>query len=397
MSNLDQTTQMILIIIGGAIFVLFVLIIVYIIIKLRDKKNSKSFKSEGEETNKNKVSGVGQEGKQSVFNFLEFDKVEDNMIVQKEGRKYIMAIECQGVNYDLMSGVEKTGVEEGFVQFLNTLRYPIQIYIQTRTVNLEASINGYKEKVENIQKKLMKMRVDYQEMIESHDFSKENKDKLFFEITKQTNLYEYGKDIIYDTEKMSLNKNILNKKYYIIISYYASEIGKNEFDKSEIQSMAFSELYTRAQAIIRAISSCGVNGKILDSIELSELLYVSYNRDESETFNLKQAIKAEYDKLYSTAPDVLQRKIKELDKSIEDKAVEKVEEMVEKYKSKYREKVEEKEQSIEELADEMAQLILKGNEKYLGEDVVEEILQEGGMGKNEEKKKRTRKTSNAKS
>ena len=29
---------------------------------------------------------------------------------------------------------EKIGVEEGFVQFLNTLRYPIQLYTQTRTV-----------------------------------------------------------------------------------------------------------------------------------------------------------------------------------------------------------------------------------------------------------------------
>ena len=60
-----------------------------------------------------------------------------------------MAIECQGVNYDLMSQIEKVSVEEGFQQFLNTLRHPIQIYIQTRTVNLENSISTYKEVKDN--------------------------------------------------------------------------------------------------------------------------------------------------------------------------------------------------------------------------------------------------------
>ncbi len=57
------------------------------------------------------------------FDFMEFNGVEDNMIVQKNGKRYIMVIECQGINYDLMSQMEKVGVEEGFQQFLNTLRF----------------------------------------------------------------------------------------------------------------------------------------------------------------------------------------------------------------------------------------------------------------------------------
>ena len=82
---------------------------------------------------------------------MEFDTVTDNMIVQKNGSKYLMVVECQGINYDLMSGVEKTSVEESFVQFLNTLRYPIQIYIQTRSINLESSLVVYREKVKEVE------------------------------------------------------------------------------------------------------------------------------------------------------------------------------------------------------------------------------------------------------
>lgn len=396
MSNLDPTTQMLLLLLACSAVVLFILVIIYIVLKAKEKKtfdrNDENIESDKKSTEKHTTQAVG---KKSIFDFMEFDKIEDNMIIQRNGRKYIMAVECQGVNYDLMSGVEKTGVEEGFVQFLNTLRFPIQIYVQTRTVNLESSLDAYKKRVSQIEANLYKMNQQYEEMIDSERYTKEQLNKAFYEITKQRNLYEYGKDIIYDTEKMSLNKNILNKKYFIIISYSPNEMGENEYDKSEIQSMAFSELYTRAQSLMRTISACGVNGKILNSVELAELLYVAYNRDESETFDLKKAAKADYDSLYSTAPDVLQKRIKELDKEIERKALDKVTEDVEKYRSKYREQVEEKESSIDELANEMAKLILDENREYLGNEMVDELLkeqniEEGGNDKDEKKAKKTR-------
>ena len=207
-------------------------------------------------------------------------------------------------------------------------------------------------------------------------------------------MYEYGKDIIYDTEKMSLNRNILNKNYYIIISYSPNESGTGDFAKDEIQTMAFSELYTRAQSIIRTLSACSVNGKILNSLELAELLYVAYNRDESETFDLQKALKGDVDALYSTAPDVLEKRIRELDKEIQTKAMNKVTERVEKYRSKYRAKAEEKENSIEQLANEMADLILNENRDYLGDEVVDNILKEeadkGGNAEDEKKQKKTR-------
>ncbi len=397
MSDLDQTTQMLILILVCAFVALFVLVIVYMILKARDNKKVEKHEEIRESPKKkpDKKEVSHQLDRKSVFDFMEFDKIEDNMIIQKNGKRFIMAIECQGVNYDLMSGVEKTGVEEGFVQFLNTLRFPIQLYVQTRTVNLESSINTYKKRVDQVESNLFRMTQQYNEMAESGQYTKEQLSKAFYEVTKQRNLYEYGKDIIYDTEKMSLNKNILNKKYYIIISYSPNESGTDEFDSQEIQGMAFSELYTRAQSVIRTLSACSVNGKILNSTELSELLYIAYNRDESETFDLKKAIKGDYDALYSTAQDVLEKRMKELDKEIEQRAMDKVTEQVEKYRSRVREQVEQKENSLDMLADEMANLILDQNREYLGNDVVDAILnenntEEGGKVEDEKKPKKTR-------
>ncbi len=398
MSNVDQTTQMLIFLLIGAFVVLFVLVLIYFILRRKDNRretnNTQNEKNEGIKSKNNKRIQHSQLERKSIFDFMDFDKIEDNMVIQHNGRRYVMAIECAGINYDLMSGVEKTGVEEGFVQFLNTLRFPIQIYVQTRTVNLEKSIDGYKKRINQIESELYMKTQQYQEMNESGEYTKQQRDKAFYELTKTRNLYEYGKDIIADTEKMSLNRNILNKKYYIIIAYSPNESGTEDFAKDEIQSMAFSELYTRAQSIIRTLSACNVNGKILNSLELAELLYVAYNRDESETFDLKKAMKGNVDALYSTAPDVLEKRTKEIDKEIQKRAMDIVTEKVEKYRSKHRENVEEKENSIKELADEMANLILNENREYLGDDVVDGILnensKEGGEAKDEEKQKKTR-------
>ena len=69
--------------------------------------------------------------------------------------------------------------------------------------------------------------------------------------------------------------------------------------------MAFSELYGKAQAIIRALASCSVGGKILTSKELVDLLYVAYNRDCLLYTSLLAITDPE--KQYLTAVDIIER------------------------------------------------------------------------------------------
>ena len=111
--------------------------------------------------------------------------------------------------------------------------------------------------------------------------------------------------------------------------------------------MAFSELYTKAQAIIRTLSACSVGAQILTSRELIDLLYVAYNRDEAETYGIDRAIKAGYNELYSTSQDVFAKKIKALDEEIEEKAIDLANSKVEKAKSMLQENAEKKEQNMD--------------------------------------------------
>ena len=374
------------------ISILFV-IISFIAIYYFIKNKAKNVKIEDQQDSNN----VANQNKQSVFKFMEFDNVEDSMIIQKKGNRFLMVIGCQGVNYDLMSAIEKNSVEEGFVQFLNTLRHPIQIYIQTRSINLEKSLQGYREKVKEVELKYQNMKIKYEQMKESENYSEQQLAQAYFELTKQANLCEYGNSIIQDTERMSLNKNILNKNFYIVIPYYSAEAGSDKLDKEEIKNIAFSELYTKAQSIINSISVCGVRGKVLRTNELIELLYMAYNRDEAETFGLEKALKAGFNELYSTGIDVYEKRIKELDKIIEEKAIEKAKLKVSEAKSEIQKRAEEKELNIEDEIAQIAKMIIEQNEEYLGTEVkdlaIEKIEETKEGGEENGKKTRGRKKS----
>lgn len=408
MNNMQTLTSILMIIIIVIIILLGILVVVYFSTKNKtDKKIKKSERVTGEENSK-EIPKSKTFAVQSVIDFMDFDKVEDNMIIQKDGLKYIMVVECQGINYDLMSEVEKTAVEEGFIQFLNTIRHPIQIYVQTRTINLENSLQTYRNRVKQIEDNYSRQEMRYREMKSSGNYTKEQLDQAYYELTKQRNLAEYGKDIISSTEKMSLNKNVLNQNYYIVVPYYADELGQNDFDKDEITNMAFSELYTRCQSIIRTLAGCEVNGKILTSNELVDLLYVAYNRDEEEVYGLDKALRAGYDELYSTGEDVLDKKMKILDDKIEQEAFNRANEKVIEVQSAKERALQKKENNMDNLIDNLAKMIIEQNTSAIGYDVAQEAIEginkdkaerkakkEGGTkdnGKEKTKRRRTTKT-----
>lgn len=406
MSN-DQITNLLTVVLCIMIGILFFLFVIYIMLKLRENKKNKriqeniSLKNQKKET-VNAPKGQVEYNKQSIFSFMKFDKIEDDMIIRKNGTKYLMVIECQGINYDLMSNIEKNSIEQGFLQFLNTLKHPIQIYTQSRTVNLGASIATYQDKLKTIEDRLIKKQMEYNTKVNSKQYTEKEISKARLELLKERNLYEYGKDIISNTERMNLNKNILRRHYYIIIAHTPEEINDPNVDKAELRDIAFNELYTKCQSAIASLFVCGIHGKILNSNELAELLYMAYNRDDADIYQLEQALNARYDELYVTAPDVLNKRIKVLDQKIQEDAVRKAnEKLLEAAEESEKEReVRKKEQEMQAIINQMAKMIIDENEQLVGTETAqkakkkideeEEKNQRKGGKQNEESKTATR-------
>lgn len=300
------------------VVIIIALVVAYYFLVYKSKVNKEEREKAKEIKTANKeFNGITRETADKI---LDFDEIKDDMIIRKNGQQYIMVIQCKGINYDLLSEEEKESVERGFVEFLNTIRFPIQLYVQTRSLNLRKTIDAYKEKVNVIAdeiKSLQKQRAEYlrtgnQKQVEMTDF----------EIRRKENVLEYGQDISNYIGRMSFNQNVLQQKTYVVVSYFKSELGNiSNYSKDEIINMVFTELYTRAETLIRSLGSAQVSGRILDSEELTELLYIAYNRDEEQIYQLDRALDAQYDALYSTSKDVLQKQRERIDNQLEDMAV----------------------------------------------------------------------------
>ncbi len=314
--DLDRIILIFKILILILILIVIILLFSYLILdRKKIQKKKEEFVDIGhEEKKEDNIKGIGRFKEnlkqESIMEFLEFDEIKDNMIVRKNKTQYVMVLQCNGVNYDLMSESEKVAVEEGFVQFLNTLRFPIQLYVQSRTLNLKDIIQDYKNRVEVLGTDIENINLKIKQALSIGN--RALREKLEFEKRRKTNVLEYGINIIEYVERMSSNKNILQQKTFVVVPYYIGELGGNleNFSKDEIDGMCFSELYTRTQNVASSLAASSVTSRILDSEELAELLYVAYNRDESELYQFSKALDAQYDALYSVGKDVLEKKEK---------------------------------------------------------------------------------------
>ena len=261
--------------------------------------------------------------------FIKFDKIANDMIYQNKGERYTMVIQCKGINYNLMSEIEQMAVEEGFIMFLNTLKFPIQLYVQTRSIDLSNNVKSYKERVKQFIDKQNEISAKYNEIEDDVDATQEEIDYMKKEKIKYTNIAEYVSDITRYVERMALNKYMLQRNFYIVFSYNKSELATTEkFSKEEYEDLCYRELYTRAQGIIGALVSCSVNCKILTSNELAQLVYVSFNKDDANTINIKDALDSGIFRLYTSSEDVMKKKRAMIDEELDRQSRLRVEEAV---------------------------------------------------------------------
>ena len=104
MNSLSQIEMLNLIMIGIiAIIGILSLLVVFIVIRMRLKEKQRieenSSKIIGEKNNNQikRANLITRDGKEidSIYKFMEFDSITDNMIIRKNREQFIMVIECK--------------------------------------------------------------------------------------------------------------------------------------------------------------------------------------------------------------------------------------------------------------------------------------------------------------
>jgi len=211
----------------------------------------------------------------STQNTLLIAEIRDGIVIMNDG-SFRSVVMVKSVNFDLMSPQEQEAVEYSYQGFLNSLYFPIQIFVRSQKVDLQPYID-----------KLDKIRSEHDNML----------------------LAMMMADYIDYIDQLSQQTNIMDKKFYIVVPYFPhADVQKaltqsknfvsgflNLFNSKEQHVVvneadlekAKTELRNRVQSVLQGLLQGGVQGLPLDTQELIELYYDTYNPDTATRQQLK--------------------------------------------------------------------------------------------------------------
>jgi len=213
----------------------------------------------------------------STQNTLQISEIRDGIVIMNDGT-FRAVIMCKSINFDLMSPQEREAIEFSYQGFLNSLYFPVQIFVRSQKVDLRPYLN-----------KMSKIRTEQENML----------------------LGLLMEDYIAFLTDIAQQTNIMDKRFYVVIKYPEAD---QDVRKALKQSTGFftgladilspskpqkvtineatleqakTELRNRIQAVMQGLSQAGIQSLPLDTEELIELYYDAYNPDTATRQQIK--------------------------------------------------------------------------------------------------------------
>ncbi len=198
-------------------------------------------------------------------NTLQIAEIRENMVVMRDG-SFRAVVACKSINFDLMSGREREGVEYSYQNFLNSLYFPIQIFIRSQRVD----IGPYLDRLSGIRR---------------------NQDNMLLGVLMD--------DYIDFIDALSQEANIMDKSFFIIVPYFPTGdladiknqtkgffsklFAKQTAETIKIDEATYNkakdEIKNRVDSVMSGLFQLGVKSVQLNTKELGELYYNIYNPD----------------------------------------------------------------------------------------------------------------------
>lgn len=199
----------------------------------------------------------------STKKYLDIAEIREDTVIMKDGTLRAVLL-VSSINFALKSEEEQNAIISGYVQFLNTLDFPLQIVIQSRRLKIEKYLEKLKEQEKNQKNELLKMQIaDYRQFVGE--------------------LIEMG--------------DIMSKKFYVVIPYNpVTSKGKSFFSRlgevlKPVSILGLErkkflkrkrDLMLRVETVSSGLQSMGIQSAHLDTQGLIELYYNVYNPETSQ-------------------------------------------------------------------------------------------------------------------
>lgn len=175
-------------------------------------------------------------------------------------------VACQSINFDLMSSREREGIEFSYQNFLNSLYFPVQMFIRSQRVDIGPYLD-----------RLVAIRRDQDNML----------------------LNVLMDDYINFIDILAQEANIMDKSFFVIVPFFPAGDLNNLKDQAtgffgkifakpassgqKIDKVAYEkakeETGNRIDAVTSGLFQMGVKSVQLGTKELGELYYNVYNPD----------------------------------------------------------------------------------------------------------------------
>ena len=182
----------------------------------------------------------------------DFTEIADIMgdIVFFKNKSAVAILEVSSVNFFLLSNDEQNARIYGYMSLLNSLSFPIQIFIVSRRIDLGSYIKTLDDRIASVQSQKIKEHLaQYKEFI-----------KVLIQ-----------------------GEGLLDKKLFVVIPFTNLELGAIS-NVSGAKDAIFTEqaksvLYSKRNNIVSQIERMGLSARALSNDELAKLFYELFNQD----------------------------------------------------------------------------------------------------------------------
>ncbi len=202
---------------------------------------------------------------QTTQDFVPVLEVRDGVVILKNGgmRSIVLA---SSLNFALKSQDEQGSILMQFQNFLNSLDFSVQIFIQSKKLDIRPYLALLEDRYKDQVTELMKIQVrEYIEFIRTFVESTSIMSKSFFVV------------IPYDPPMINSKNNILGS---MMPSKNKSDTAKQTAD-AQFQEYR-SQLEQRVAVVEQGLVRCGVRTAELGTEEVVELFYKLFNPGETE-------------------------------------------------------------------------------------------------------------------
>jgi len=183
----------------------------------------------------------------STQKFTEIVDILDNVVMFSSGNACLI-IEVTATNFALMSKEEQDAKIFAYSSLLNSLSFPIQIFIRSKRIDISSYLKLLDQEAKKTQNQVLGTRI---------------------------RLY---RDFVQELVRVN---TILDKKFYIVISYSYLEAGPG--GAASVAKNAKTTLDLKAKSLLSQLQRLNLSAKTLEKEELTKLFYEIYNGDMIET------------------------------------------------------------------------------------------------------------------